>query len=245
MTSVMLERIRSEVKRRGIVGSCVTTIARIVRYRRTLNELKDDSSEKTDTSLLAFAKACAGGWFEPTQIDSEILSLMALVRELQPRSILEIGTYNGGTLLLFARLAALDAKIVSVDLPGGAFGGGYPFWRGPLYRRFAKPSQEVVLIRGDSHTAETRERVARIFGHESIDFLFIDGDHTYEGAKKDYQLYSPFVREGGLIALHDVNESTDSDTQVCRLWTEIKKTRPTEEFIAGPRDFGIGVIRVQ
>lgn len=37
-----------------------------------------------------------------------------------------------------------------------------------------------------------------------MDFLFIDGDHAYEGVKADFEMYSPLVRKGGLVALHDI-----------------------------------------
>ncbi len=37
----------------------------------------------------------------------------------------------------------------------------------------------------------------------SIEFLWIDGDHSYEGAKMDFDFYSPLVVDGGLIAFHD------------------------------------------
>lgn len=36
-----------------------------------------------------------------------------------------------------------------------------------------------------------------------IDILYIDGDHTYQGCKKDYDMFYPFVRKGGLILIHD------------------------------------------
>jgi len=39
---------------------------------------------------------------------------------------------------------------------------------------------------------------------EPLDFLFIDGDHTYEGVKRDFEMYSPLVRNGGIIAFHDI-----------------------------------------
>jgi cephalosporin hydroxylase len=38
-----------------------------------------------------------------------------------------------------------------------------------------------------------------------VDFLWIDGDHTYEGCKADYENYSPLVVPGGLIGIHDYN----------------------------------------
>ena len=38
---------------------------------------------------------------------------------------------------------------------------------------------------------------------ESLDFVYIDGDHSYEGAKSDIEVYWPKVKEGGLLAGHD------------------------------------------
>jgi hypothetical protein len=38
-----------------------------------------------------------------------------------------------------------------------------------------------------------------------IDFLFIDGDHSYEGVKKDFELYSTILSEKGIIMLHDTD----------------------------------------
>ena len=37
-----------------------------------------------------------------------------------------------------------------------------------------------------------------------IRLLFIDGDHSYEGCRRDFELWSPFVVPGGIIAFHDV-----------------------------------------
>ena len=44
------------------------------------------------------------------------------------------------------------------------------------------------------------------FDDGSIDFLFIDGDHRYEGIKKDLQDWYPKVKHGGVISGHDYNE---------------------------------------
>ena len=39
-----------------------------------------------------------------------------------------------------------------------------------------------------------------------MDFLFIDGDHTAKGMKEDFLNYLPMVRQGGLIAIHDIGD---------------------------------------
>jgi cephalosporin hydroxylase len=48
----------------------------------------------------------------------------------------------------------------------------------------------------------------KYFENESIDFLFIDGDHRYEGVKQDLKLWMPKIKKGGVIAGHDYNEPT-------------------------------------
>lgn len=45
--------------------------------------------------------------------------------------------------------------------------------------------------------------VADTFEDNSLDFVFIDGDHTYEAVKVDFEMYFPKVRHGGLIFMHD------------------------------------------
>jgi predicted O-methyltransferase YrrM len=43
----------------------------------------------------------------------------------------------------------------------------------------------------------------KLFEDESIDFLFIDADHSFEAVKKDLKLWYPKVKTGGIIAGHD------------------------------------------
>jgi len=185
---------------------------------------------------------------EPKQNIFEIETLFRTVLELSPKRVLEIGTARGGTLYLWTQAASADATIVSIDLPGGAFGGAYPTCRIPFYHSFARPTQHLHLIRTDSHAPETVRQVQSIFSPELADFAFIDGDHTYEGVKSDFQLYGPLIRAGGIIALHDIFSRPESpDIQVDRFWNELKLNYKTVEIIA-PRDMGrqigIGIVHV-
>jgi len=50
---------------------------------------------------------------------------------------------------------------------------------------------------------ETSASAIRHFADSSLDFVFIDGEHTYEAVKQDISLWLPKVRRGGLIAGHD------------------------------------------
>jgi len=126
---------------------------------------------------------------KPSQIYTEILSLAKIIHDLRPKTLLEIGTASGGSLFLFCQVAEPDAIVISVDLPGGPFGGGYPEWRIPLCKSFAKERQRIHLIRADSHDPKTLEIVKKILGNSKLDFLFIDRDHTYEGVKRDFKMY--------------------------------------------------------
>lgn len=174
----------------------------------------------------------SGSPIAPIQVPEEILELLKLVKSQQPKTILEIGTARGGTLFLFSRVVPKDAFIVSLDLPGGNFGGGYPWWKIPLYKSFAKDKQKINLVREDSHNEKTLEKTKEILGDRKLDFLFIDGDHTYNGVKKDFELYSPLVKSGGIIAFHDiVPHPIESNCEVSKFWNEIKKKYEHKEFV--------------
>jgi cephalosporin hydroxylase len=184
----------------------------------------------------------SGAFLQPIQVEEELVKLVEDVTRLRPATVLEIGTSMGGTLYLWTRLAQPDALIISVDLPGGKFGGGYSPLRTPLYQRFARERQQLHLLRASSHDESTMAEVKRLLGGRSVDFLFIDGDHTYEGVKQDWEMYSPLVRPGGLVAFHDIAGNYDT-TQVKRLWDGIKTGYVHREYMTHPRGFyGIGVL---
>ena len=100
----------------------------------------------------------------------------------------------------------------------------------------------------DSHDEETFISLLDIIGNSEIDFLFIDGDHSYEGVKKDWVMYSRFVKRGGLIAFHDICEhSTVANCEVNRFWNEIKKNYKTWNCV-DPSDTtwgGIGILEYE
>ncbi len=182
------------------------------------------------------------GVIRPLQNRSEIESLLQLLAPKKPRNILEIGTANGGTLFLFCRIAHPEARIISVDLPGGWFGGGYPRWKGMLYRHFTSAGQKLDLIRADSHQPETWARVESILSGSRLDFIFIDGDHTYDGVKKDYENYRRLSAADALIGFHDIVPNvTDPDCEVPRFWEELRAQRKTSEFVANSSQMGAGI----
>ncbi len=198
-------------------------------------------------AALDFTFGPAGNLIVPGQFRSEIEQLAALVHQRKSKVVVEIGTKWGGTLAIWCASADPKATIVSIDLPGGIHGGGYPGWRTLVYRRFAQPQQSLHLLRMDSHLPQTLAHLKSILSPDGIDFLFIDGDHTYEGVKMDFEMYSPLVRHGGLVAFHDVvvhppEQKCDAD----KFWREIKTKYKNWEFIEDPNQgmCGIGVLEM-
>lgn len=90
----------------------------------------------------------------------------------------------------------------------------------------------------------------RILGGHKLDFLFIDGDHTYECVKKGFEMYSPLVRKGGLIAFHDIVPGPlECVGGVPKFWNEIKQKYGRDKVIEIVKDwkqggYGIGVLMV-
>ena len=198
--------------------------------------------------LVDFSFRAASGFLQTTQIRAEIVQLTKLVGKRKPKVVVEIGTAHGGTLFLWCRQAHSEATIISIDLPGGIHGGGYPYWKSWIYRRFLLNGQKLYLLRGDSHKTEMLERLKKLLlGKVMVDFLFIDADHTYEGIKTDFQMYSSLVCPGGLIALHDIVKHPDwLNCHVDRFWQEIKNERRIHEFVNDSNQSfgGIGVVEV-
>lgn len=178
----------------------------------------------------------------------ELVQFIARVGDLKPRRLLEIGTANGGTLYLLCRVADPSARILSVDLPGGRWGGGYSRLQIPFYRRFARNQQQVVLIRGDSHAPDTVKEVQASIGpQEKLDVVLVDGDHSYDGVRSDFESYWPLLRSGGLMAFHDIAVTTDDQglpLGVAEFWSEVKYQGRFEEIVDESQgaSFGFGLL---
>jgi predicted O-methyltransferase YrrM len=182
------------------------------------------------------------------QVREEVVFLMEILQKEKPRYILEIGTAGGGSLYLLSQVIADDAIIISVDLPYGRFGGGYPKSRISIYRSIARAKQKIYLIRNDSHSLKTLEKIQEILSGNELDFIFIDGDHEYEGVKKDFELYSRLVKDHGIIAFHDIVEGPQEAVGgVPKFWSEIKVNFKNKEIVKdwAQRGYGIGLLYIK
>jgi len=173
---------------------------------------------------------------------AELSPLIRLLRRRKLRCVVEIGTMRGGTFWLWCQLAQSDARVASIDLPGGEFGGGYRPKDVKRFRTYGRRKQELHFFRKDSQQESTRDLLIERIDHMPIDFLFIDGDHRLRGVKRDYELYAPLVRRGGLIAFHDIlRHPKVPECQVHKFWRQVRQGNRVKEYIDKDDDRGWGV----
>lgn len=160
---------------------------------------------------------------EPNQHSEEFKELVDIISKISPSTIMEIGTDLGGVIYVFGRHFD-DANILSLDIRNSK--------RREFFELFG--GDQMRILEGNSHNIEIKEQVESVLDGDKIDFLLIDGDHSYEGVKEDFHMYGPLVRDGGIIAFHDITERPDGawfDNGVNDFWDEIKTTYNYEEIM--------------
>lgn len=152
--------------------------------------------------------------YKPIQNAIELEMAMEVVQTIQPRVIVEIGTYRGGSLRCWSACAASDAIIVGTDTPGTP-----PEVEASL-QSWLKPGQRGKIFLGDLTTEAFRDEILKWVG-APIDFLFIDGNHNWDYIERDYRFWAPSVRSGGMIGFHDIWEVNQPGLDSPRFWKEL------------------------
>lgn len=220
-------------------------INRIASPRRTLWQLQNYLRLRGDV----YSSVCRSlADEEALQRKWEWLAFLSAAQSLKPRRVLEIGTYRGGNLRLLAKVCPPSMHYISLDLPSGGFGGGYSKEDVVGFRKRMQPSQRIDCLRMDSHSSQAHQAVSDLLGDTQIDLLFIDGDHSRTGVADDFFDYGPLVREGGLIAFHDiVPHAVHKSCQVHLFWDDLKKVTKVRELVdrdGFDRWGGIGLLTV-
>lgn len=162
---------------------------------------------------------------------SEFGMLWEFVAARSPKAILEIGALFGGTLWYWLQMQ--PDLLVSADMLAPE---SHSVYEGVVEARKTWSSWdwfgvEFHDIVGDTHQQETLDRVMEVLGQRKFDFAFIDGDHSYEGVKRDFEMYSPLVNEGGIVAFHDtIQNGSRHEPGVVAFVGELKWRYPWAEF---------------
>lgn len=176
--------------------------------------------------------------FNIVQNREEITWMAKEVKKIEPRHILEIGSERGGSMYIWDMIAQ-KGKRISVDMCDA----NTKTFRELAFKKMGT-FNNITFIESNSHSKETYDRVVKELAGAKVDFLFLDGDHSYDGVKQDFEMYSPLVREGGLIGFHDVIESEQNkktNTLVYKFWQELPASKRKEKIVGGKDIFGVGL----
>ncbi|MBR0654116.1 glycoside hydrolase family 99-like domain-containing protein [Plastoroseomonas arctica] len=160
-----------------------------------------------------------------------------LTAKLRPRVFVELGTHRGNSYLAFCQAIEAErcgTRAYAVDTwegdPHMAREDGLfeelSAYHDPRYGHFS------ALLRADFDAART------VFPEGSIDLLHIDGTHTYEAVKHDFENWRPALSDRAVVLFHDTNVRR-APFGVWKLWEELSRDRPSFEFI---HSYGLGVL---
>lgn len=163
-----------------------------------------------------------------------------LVAGLRPKLLVELGTSTGMSYFGFCQSMKehqIDGLCYAVDTwEGDAHTGAYD---NSIYELVNTHNRRHY--HGFSYLLRMRfDEAITHFDDNSIDLLHIDGFHTYEAVKEDFDTWYPKVKPGGIILFHDI-QSRMKDFGVWKYWQELEKDY--DETFGFNHGFGLGVLR--
>jgi len=163
-----------------------------------------------------------------------------LVSALRPRFFVELGVHNGTSYCTFCH------AVKELNLSTACF--GIDTWKGDA--RTGHYSSEVFADLEEYHQhhysafsrliTSTFDEALSHFADGSIDLLHIDGVHTYEVVRHDFETWQPKLADSAAVLFHDINVR-EHDFGAWKLWTELKSRFPHFEFHHG---HGLGLLAV-
>jgi hypothetical protein len=160
-----------------------------------------------------------------------------VIRELQPSTFVELGVHNGFSYFVGCQAIAensLTTKAFAIDHWEGDSQAGYFDENifATVQKRNVKYSHFSKLLKLDFSQALGE------FADKSIALLHIDGFHSYESVRDDFESWLPKMTSDGIVLLHDIHVRRNS-FGVYKFWEEIKATFFTIEFTGS---HGLGVV---
>lgn len=154
------------------------------------------------------------GWLT----EAEELHMLAMAQDVPAKgTIVEIGGEWGRSASIWCKGAKKDVAIITVD----------PFASDEVFEAHIHNLMEAGFTSRTSIVQERSEVAYTSFNDDSIDLLFIDGDHTYEAVKRDLELWSPKVKSGGIILMHDMGKGSGAH------YLHYEVARAVQEFAEG------------
>lgn len=175
------------------------------------------------------------------QHPAELEEFIALLKREGVRSYLEIGSKFGGLLWKVGNALPAGSRVVSIDLPwgDGSFKQSQP-WLEKCVGALKGGGYDAHLLIGDSHDPAS---VAFAAGLAPFDCVMIDGDHSAEGVRADWENYGPL---GRIVAFHDISwlprPSKKAPVEVPKFWDELKAGYRHVEIKRMAGDNGIGIL---
>lgn len=169
------------------------------------------------------------------QIDAEFLVLLDEYKNLTPRKkVLEIGSFNGGSLWFWIQYSELYSNIVAVD-------NTITYEKANLWHDWCRDKDVGLTL---MNMMSNDSRILDVIKGMKFDFMFIDGGHDFETVEYDFNTFFPFLRSGGILSLHDINNAGYPAFGVKKLWDIIKKSGyKTKEIITMKEQVGgIGIV---
>lgn len=165
------------------------------------------------------------------QVEGEIIQACDVIAKEQPSVFVEVGSLFGASLYVYAGVCSPGATIISIDVGQE---------EAALRRAVSKLQEEgfdAHFVKGRSEDPATVDAVKGILRGQTIGLLHIDGDHSEEGALRDWKNYSPMVNKGGMVMFHDISDR-HADAEVHKVWRKVKG----ERFVEFSRSrVGIGI----
>ena len=164
-----------------------------------------------------------------------------IVRELKPEIFVELGTHSGNSYFSFCqsvKAAALKTKCWAVDTwQGDEHSGSYgdEIFAAVDEQNRQRYSSFSRLMR------MTFDEAVEFFSDGSVGLLHIDGLHTYEAVRHDFEIWLPRLAPGAVVLLHDTNVR-EQGFGVWKFWEELKRRYP--HHIDFTHSHGLGVIQI-
>lgn len=131
---------------------------------------------------------------------SEKRKLFELASKLKSGYAVEIGSFIGASACFISAGLCEESKLLCIDTwENDAMSEGKRNTKDEFDHNTQYFQEKIIKIQG--YSTEVKEEVLAITN--KLDLLFIDGDHSYEGCKADWDLYIDMVKSGGCVIFHD------------------------------------------